>query len=54
MSANHFRPLATLREWRRRAHSRRELASLSDTMLHDLGISRAEALYLADRPFWKE
>ena len=54
MSGMHFHPLTTLREWRRRAHSRHELATLSDTILHDLGISRAEALYLADKPFWKE
>jgi uncharacterized protein YjiS (DUF1127 family) len=44
----------TWREWRRRVHDRRELAGLSDEMLHDIGISRAEALYLANRPFWRE
>lgn len=54
MSAMHFHPLSTLREWRRRAHERRELAGLSDVVLHDIGISRAEAVYLANRPFWKE
>ena len=54
MHALHFHPLATLREWRRRAHDRRELATLSDLMLHDIGISRGEALYLANKPFWKE
>lgn len=54
MSAMQFHPLATLREWRRRAHERRELAGLSETMLHDIGVSRAEALYLANKPFWKE
>ena len=42
------------REWRRRAHDRRELAGLSDEMLHDIGVSRAEALYLANKPFWRE
>jgi uncharacterized protein YjiS (DUF1127 family) len=50
----HFHPLATLRQWRRRSHERRELAGLSPEMLHDIGISRAEALYHANRPFWKE
>ena len=54
MPAMHFHPLSTLREWRRRAHSRHELANLSDVMLHDIGISRAEAVYLATKPFWKE
>jgi uncharacterized protein YjiS (DUF1127 family) len=50
----HFHPLSTLREWRRRARDRQQLASLSDVMLHDIGISRADALYLANKPFWKE
>lgn len=54
MAAMHFHPLATLRQWRRRAHERRELAGLSEAMLHDIGVSRAEAVYLANRPFWKE
>jgi uncharacterized protein YjiS (DUF1127 family) len=54
MAAMHFHPFATLREWRRRAHERRELADLSEVMLHDIGISRAEAVYLANKPFWKE
>jgi uncharacterized protein YjiS (DUF1127 family) len=44
----------TFREWRRRVHDRRELAGLSNEMLHDIGISRAEALYLANKPFWRE
>ena len=54
MSALHFHPLSTLREWRRRAHERRQLASLNDLTLHDIGLSRAEAVYLANKPFWKE
>ena len=54
MSAMHFHPVAKLRQWARRIHGRRELASLSDAMLHDIGISRADALYLANKPFWKE
>ena len=54
MSAVHFHPLATLRQWRRRAHERRELAGLSEATLHDIGVSRAEAAYLASKPFWKE
>jgi uncharacterized protein YjiS (DUF1127 family) len=54
MSAMHFHPLATIREWRRRAEGRRQLAGLSDVMLHDIGISRAEALYLANKPFWRQ
>ena len=54
MSAMHFHPLTTLRQWRQRALERRELAGLSDLMLHDIGLSRADADYLANRPFWKE
>jgi uncharacterized protein YjiS (DUF1127 family) len=47
-------PLATLRQWRRRLRDRRELAGLSDLMLQDIGITRADAEYLANKPFWKE
>ena len=54
MSAMHFHPLSKIREWRRRAHDRRELGGLSDQMLHHIGISRAEAVYLASKPFWRE
>ena len=48
------RALARLGEWRRRIRERRELAGLSDRMLSDIGITRAEAQFLADKPFWRE
>ena len=48
------RVLASLREWRRRAKERGELAALDDRMLADIGISRAEAEFLANKPFWRE
>ena len=48
------RVLASLREWRRRARNRAELAALDDRMLADLGISRAEAEFLANKPLWRE
>jgi uncharacterized protein YjiS (DUF1127 family) len=54
MPAMHFHPFATLREWRRRAQQRREIAGLSDLMLQDIGITRADAEYLANKPFWRE
>ena len=54
MSAMHFHPLSTIREWRRRAYDRRQLASLSDVVLQDIGISRSEALFLANKPFWRQ
>jgi len=50
----HFRPLSTLREWRRRVHERQQLAGLSDLMLQDIGITRGDAEFLANKPFWKE
>ncbi|HXC29452.1 MAG TPA: DUF1127 domain-containing protein [Stellaceae bacterium] len=54
MPAMHFHPFTTFREWRRRTQDRRQLAGLSEEMLHDIGVSRAEALYLANKPFWRE
>lgn len=43
-----------LREWRKRAKGRAELAGLDDRTLADIGITRADAEFLANRPFWKE
>lgn len=54
MPVMHFHPVAKLRQWRRRIHDRRELAGLDDLMLHDIGITRAEAHYLASKPFWRD
>ena len=54
MSVMHFHPLTTLRQWHRRSKERRELAALSDLMLQDIGITRADAEFLANKPFWKE
>ena len=45
---------ATLRQWRRRAHDRAELARLDDRMLRDIGINRADAEFLSNKPFWRE
>lgn len=54
MSAMHFHPFSTLRQWQRRMKERRQLAGLSDLMLQDIGITRADADFLANKPFWKE
>jgi uncharacterized protein YjiS (DUF1127 family) len=54
MSAMHFHPVSTLRQWRRRVHDRHQLSTLSDLMLQDIGITRADAEFLANKPFWKE
>jgi uncharacterized protein YjiS (DUF1127 family) len=48
------RVLATLRQWRRRAHDRTELARLDDRMLKDIGLSRGDAEFLSEKPFWQE
>jgi len=48
------RVLATFREWWRRARGRAELARLDDRMLKDIGITRADAEFLSNQPFWRE
>jgi uncharacterized protein YjiS (DUF1127 family) len=48
------RTLARVKQWRRRAKERTELAALDDHMLADIGLSRAEAEFLANKPFWRE
>jgi uncharacterized protein YjiS (DUF1127 family) len=48
------RVFATLREWRRRASGRTELARLDDRMLKDIGLTRADAEFLSNKPFWRE
>ena len=41
--------VAAVRDWRRRAAARRELAALDERTLHDLGLSRSDMLYLTSR-----
>lgn len=41
--------VAALRDWRRRAAARRELAALDERTLHDLGLSRSDTLYLTSK-----
>jgi uncharacterized protein YjiS (DUF1127 family) len=48
------RVLWTLREWRRRARDRSQLAQLDDRMLRDIGLTRADAEFLSNKPFWRE
>jgi uncharacterized protein YjiS (DUF1127 family) len=43
-----------LREWRRRSKGRAQLAMLDDRMLADIGVTRADAEFLANKPFWRE
>jgi uncharacterized protein YjiS (DUF1127 family) len=44
----------TLRKWRRRYRSRRDLITLSDRDLWDMRLTRAEARQEASKPFWQE
>ena len=41
-------------EWRNRAVSRLELASLDDHELRDMGMTRSSAEFEANKPFWRE
>lgn len=45
--------LERLEVWQRRSSGRRELTKLSDHMLKDIGISRADAWHEAKKPFWQ-
>ena len=39
--------------WSARRRSRAQLLTLGDHELHDIGISRAQALFEHDKPFWR-
>ena len=43
-----------LRRWRQLARERGQLARLDDAALKDLGLSRADVLQEAERPFWDD
>ncbi|WP_449431732.1 DUF1127 domain-containing protein [Pseudomonas putida] len=43
-----------LGRWVQLYRQRRELATLSDATLHDLGLSRADIQQEADRHFWDD
>jgi uncharacterized protein YjiS (DUF1127 family) len=45
---------AALREWRRRRKGRLELARLDERMLRDIGLTRFDAEYEINKPFWRE
>ena len=45
---------ATLREWRQRIRDRARLAELDERMLKDIGLTRADAEFLINKPFWRE
>jgi uncharacterized protein YjiS (DUF1127 family) len=39
--------------WRDRARQRRQLATLDDRMLADIGITRCDVMRECDKPFWE-
>ncbi|MCY1276341.1 hypothetical protein D9M70_250050 [compost metagenome] len=43
-----------VQRWYELAHQRRQLARLSDEMLKDIGLSRADILEESERPFWDD
>ena len=51
-AAHHL--VGTVREWRRRIRERGELSALDDRMLKDIGLTRADAEFLSNKPFWRE
>ncbi len=47
------RLIDVLLRWQDRAYERRRLAQLSDRMLRDIGVDRAEIRREIDKPFWR-
>lgn len=43
----------TLQAWRERAHGRAQLARMSEVELRDIGLSRTDAWYETNKPFWR-
>ena len=40
--------------WLERMRERRQLAGLSDDMLKDIGVSRADVEHVVEKPFWRQ
>jgi uncharacterized protein YjiS (DUF1127 family) len=47
------RAIDLLLTWHDRSRQRRQLRSLSNHMLHDIGVSRADVEGEATKPFWR-
>jgi uncharacterized protein YjiS (DUF1127 family) len=52
-SARPWGALMTLLTWLERRRERRALLELSDHMLKDIGVSRADAWAEGSKPFWR-
>jgi uncharacterized protein YjiS (DUF1127 family) len=48
------RVAATLSRWAARERSRRELEQMSEHMLRDIGLTRADVQREAAKPFWRD
>ncbi|MCY1278554.1 hypothetical protein D9M68_259300 [compost metagenome] len=44
----------TIRRWEQLAHEREQLARMSDEMLKDIGLSRADVMEETERHFWED
>jgi uncharacterized protein YjiS (DUF1127 family) len=44
----------TVKTWRQRSTTRAQLAVISAHSLHDIGISRIDAVIESNKPFWEE
>jgi uncharacterized protein YjiS (DUF1127 family) len=42
-----------LRVWQERRQERSRLAELTDRDLHDVGLSRGDIFFEAEKPFWR-
>jgi uncharacterized protein YjiS (DUF1127 family) len=47
------RLVTLLLTWQQRARDRHQLQSLSDYMLRDIGLTRADVFAEASKPFWR-
>lgn len=53
-SSRFSRLWSRLEAWRERARQRRELRTLSDRLLKDIGTTRAHVEYEAKKAFWRD
>ncbi len=53
IAATVFKLFVVLFLWRQRHRQRRALAELDDRILQDIGIKKRDALFEANKPFWR-